>query len=130
MTEGVSDTTAAWEQDNPISEKPALEAELMAGGVSSRVSTRDERKSESADSDIGDVDKLPVPQHIHISNITCDSFKISWNMDSRGQDRITHYFIDLNKKEDKSSNKFKHMVRHSTDDLVVHSRWGILVFAG
>ncbi|XP_015255697.1 PREDICTED: phytanoyl-CoA hydroxylase-interacting protein-like [Cyprinodon variegatus] len=67
------------------------------------------RESESADSDIGDVDKLPVPQHIHISNITCDSFKISWNMDSRGQDRITHYFIDLNKKEDKSSNKFKHM---------------------
>ncbi|MEQ2178832.1 hypothetical protein GOODEAATRI_018336, partial [Goodea atripinnis] len=69
----------------------------------------DRPELESADSGIADVDELPVPQHILISNITCDSFKISWNMDSRGQDRITHYFIDLNKKEDKSSNKFKHM---------------------
>ncbi|KAM4525708.1 phytanoyl-CoA hydroxylase-interacting protein-like isoform 1-T1 [Fundulus diaphanus] len=69
----------------------------------------DRPESESADSGIGDVDELPVPQHILISNITCDSFKIRWDMDSRGQDRITHYFIDLNKKEDKSSNKFKHM---------------------
>lgn len=68
-------------------------------------------ESESADSGIGDGDELPVPQQILISNVTCDSFKISWNMESRGQDRITHYFVDLNKKEDKSSNKFKHMVR-------------------
>ncbi|KAM4525206.1 phytanoyl-CoA hydroxylase-interacting protein-like isoform 2-T2 [Odontesthes bonariensis] len=52
---------------------------------------------------------LPVPQQILISSITCDSFRISWDMESRGQDRITHYFIDLNKKEDKRSNKFKHM---------------------
>ncbi|XP_047464985.1 phytanoyl-CoA hydroxylase-interacting protein-like isoform X2 [Mugil cephalus] len=29
-------------------------------------------------------------------------------MEGRGRDRITHYFIDLNKKENKSSNKFKH----------------------
>uniref|UniRef100_A0A1A7X147 Phytanoyl-CoA 2-hydroxylase interacting protein-like a n=2 Tax=Iconisemion striatum TaxID=60296 RepID=A0A1A7X147_9TELE len=64
---------------------------------------------ESAGSRVGDVDNLPVPQRIQISYITCDSFKISWDMDSRGQDRITHYFIDLNKKEGRSSNKFKHM---------------------
>lgn len=66
--------------------------------------------AQSADSDIGDVDDLPVPQQIRITNITCDSFKISWDMDSRGRDRITHYFIDLNKKENMSSNKFKHKV--------------------
>ncbi|KAM6897558.1 phytanoyl-CoA hydroxylase-interacting protein-like [Xenentodon cancila] len=65
--------------------------------------------AESADSSIGDVDDLPVPQQIQISSITCDSFKIIWNMDSRGRDRITHYFMDLNKKEDKRSNQFKHM---------------------
>lgn len=66
--------------------------------------------AQSADSGIRDVDDLPVPQQIRITNITCDSFKISWDMDSRGQDRITHYFIDLNKKENMSSNKFKHKV--------------------
>lgn len=66
--------------------------------------------TESADSGPGGVDDLPVPQQIRISNITCDSFRISWDMDSRGRDRITHYFIDLNKKENKDSNKFKHKV--------------------
>lgn len=66
--------------------------------------------TESADSSTGDVDELPVPQQIQISNITCDSFKISWDMDSGGRERITHYFIDLNKKESKKENKFKHKV--------------------
>lgn len=74
--------------------------------------------SESADSSIGDVDDLPVPQQIRISNITCDSFKISWDMDSTGRERITHYFIDLNKKENKNSNKFKHKVGQLID-----TRW-------
>ncbi|KAM4623449.1 phytanoyl-CoA hydroxylase-interacting protein-like [Polymixia lowei] len=54
------------------------------------------------------MEDLPVPQQIRISNITCDSFKISWDMETRGRERITHYFIDLNKKENKNSNKFKH----------------------
>ncbi|XP_062382487.1 phytanoyl-CoA hydroxylase-interacting protein-like isoform X2 [Sardina pilchardus] len=54
------------------------------------------------------MEELPVPQHIKISNITCDSFKICWDMDARAKERITHYFIDLNKKENKNSNKFKH----------------------
>ncbi|XP_030257278.1 phytanoyl-CoA hydroxylase-interacting protein-like isoform X1 [Sparus aurata] len=68
----------------------------------------DREGTESADSGIGDVDDLPVPQQIRISSITCDSFKISWDMESRGRDRITHYFIDLNKTENKKENKFKH----------------------
>ncbi|XP_056153632.1 phytanoyl-CoA hydroxylase-interacting protein-like [Lampris incognitus] len=68
----------------------------------------DREGTKSADSGIGELDDLPVPQQIRICNITCDSFKISWDMDTRGRERITHYFIDLNKKENKNSNKFKH----------------------
>ncbi|KAM9424110.1 phytanoyl-CoA hydroxylase-interacting protein-like [Pholidichthys leucotaenia] len=68
----------------------------------------DNQVTKSADGSIGGVDELPVPQQIRITNITCDSFKISWNMVVRGQDQITHYFIDLNKRENMSSNKFKH----------------------
>ncbi|XP_054885489.1 phytanoyl-CoA hydroxylase-interacting protein-like isoform X2 [Poeciliopsis prolifica] len=56
----------------------------------------------------GSMEELPVPQNIKISNITCDSFKICWDMEARSKERITHYFIDLNKKENKNSNKFKH----------------------
>lgn len=56
------------------------------------------------------MEELPVPQNIKISNITCDSFKICWDMEARSKERITHYFIDLNKKENKNSNKFKHKV--------------------
>lgn len=62
---------------------------------------------ESADPGHGDGGGLPVPRQIQISNITCDSFWISWDMEARGQDRITHYFIDLNKRENRDANKFK-----------------------
>ncbi|XP_058263061.1 phytanoyl-CoA hydroxylase-interacting protein-like isoform X2 [Hemibagrus wyckioides] len=64
--------------------------------------------NKSQDSGIAEMEELPVPQNIKISNITCDSFKICWDMDSRAKERITHYFIDLNKKENKNANKFKH----------------------
>lgn len=66
--------------------------------------------NKSQDSGIAEMEELPVPHNIKISNITCDSFKISWDMDSKSKERITHYFIDLNKKENKNSNKFKHKV--------------------
>ncbi|XP_030631623.1 phytanoyl-CoA hydroxylase-interacting protein-like [Chanos chanos] len=68
----------------------------------------DREGNKSQDSGIAEMEELPVPRHIQISNITCDSFKICWEMDSRAKERITHYFIDLNKKENKNSNKFKH----------------------
>ncbi|XP_076154633.1 phytanoyl-CoA hydroxylase-interacting protein-like isoform X1 [Alosa pseudoharengus] len=68
----------------------------------------DREGNKSQDSGIAEMEELPVPQHIKISNITCDSFKICWDMDARAKERITHYFIDLNKKENKNSNKFKH----------------------
>ncbi|XP_020337519.1 phytanoyl-CoA hydroxylase-interacting protein-like isoform X1 [Oncorhynchus nerka] len=64
--------------------------------------------NKSQDSGIVEMEELPVPQNIKISNITCDSFKICWDMEPRVKERITHYFIDLNKKENKNSNKFKH----------------------
>lgn len=67
-----------------------------------------ERDGKSQDGSISEVEELPVPQNIKISNITCDSFKICWDMEARSKERITHYFIDLNKKENKNSNKFKH----------------------
>lgn len=63
--------------------------------------------AEPADPGHVDGSGLPVPQLVQISNITCDSFWISWDMESRGQDRITHYFIDLNKRENEEDNKFK-----------------------
>lgn len=78
--------------------------------------------TDSADCSTGDVDELLVPQQIRISSITCDSFKISWDMDSRGQKRITHYFIDLNKKENKKENKFKHRVG-ATESVQLLDHW-------
>ncbi|KFM12198.1 Phytanoyl-CoA hydroxylase-interacting protein [Aptenodytes forsteri] len=53
---------------------------------------------------------LSTPKNIEINNITCDSFRISWAMEKGDLERVTHYFIDLNKKENKNSNKFKHRV--------------------
>lgn len=53
---------------------------------------------------------LSTPHSIEINNITCDSFRISWAMGDSDLERVTHYFIDLNKKENKNSNKFKHRV--------------------
>ncbi|KAM6996958.1 phytanoyl-CoA hydroxylase-interacting protein-like [Tautogolabrus adspersus] len=64
--------------------------------------------SKAQDGSLSELEELPVPQNIKISNITCDSFKICWDMEARSKERITHYFIDLNKKENKNSNKFKH----------------------
>ncbi|XP_076834193.1 phytanoyl-CoA 2-hydroxylase interacting protein-like a isoform X1 [Brachyhypopomus gauderio] len=66
-----------------------------------------ERDGKTEDSGVVGME-LPVPVNIQISNITCDSFKICWDTDAHTKDKITHYFIDLNKKETKSSNKFKH----------------------
>lgn len=66
--------------------------------------------NKSLDSGIAEMEELPVPQNIKISNITCDSFKICWDMEPKARERITHYFIDLNKKENKNANKFKHKV--------------------
>jgi len=56
----------------------------------------------------GSMELLSTPHSIEVNNITCDSFRISWAMENSDLERVTHYFIDLNKKENKNSNKFKH----------------------
>ncbi|XP_055792016.1 phytanoyl-CoA hydroxylase-interacting protein-like [Salvelinus fontinalis] len=68
----------------------------------------DREGNNSQDSSIAEKEDLPVPQNVKITNITCDSFKINWDMECGAKDRITNYFIDLNKKEHNISNKFKH----------------------
>lgn len=61
---------------------------------------------------------LSTPHSIEINNITCDSFRISWAMEDSDLERVTHYFIDLNKKENKNSNKFKHRVSKRRPDTL------------
>lgn len=78
--------------------------------------------SKSQDGSITETEELPVPQNIKISNITCDSFKICWDMEPRSKERITHYFIDLNKKENKNSNKFKHKVTLTLEQMDILGR--------
>ncbi|KAL0964706.1 hypothetical protein UPYG_G00327850 [Umbra pygmaea] len=88
---------------------PVSPCEEMIKNLSLDALQLNEREgNKSQDSGIAEMEELPVPQNIKINNITCDSFKISWDMDPRAKDRITNYFIDLNKKENKNSNKFKH----------------------
>lgn len=66
----------------------------------------------------GSMELLSTPHSIEVNNITCDSFRISWAMENSDLERVTHYFIDLNKKENKNSNKFKHRVSTSSSHLL------------
>ncbi len=52
-------------------------------------------------------------------------------MDSRSKERITHYFIDLNKKENKNANKFKHKVCVHRSSVFTDSYtfWSDLIFS-
>lgn len=67
---------------------------------------------------------LSTPHSIEVNNITCDSFRISWAMENSDLERVTHYFIDLNKKENKNSNKFKHRVSEGAECLFPTPRSG------
>uniref|UniRef100_A0A8D0CMZ6 Phytanoyl-CoA hydroxylase-interacting protein n=3 Tax=Scleropages formosus TaxID=113540 RepID=A0A8D0CMZ6_SCLFO len=51
---------------------------------------------------------LSIPQNIQISEVTCDSFRIGWDMAPEDTGRVTHYFIDLSRKEGRDPNRFKH----------------------
>lgn len=64
---------------------------------------------------------LSTPHSIEVNNITCDSFRISWAMENSDLERVTHYFIDLNKKENKNSNKFKHRVSEGPGAPLPHT---------
>ncbi|MFT7813484.1 hypothetical protein Z043-121284 [Arapaima gigas] len=51
---------------------------------------------------------LSTPHNIQISEVTCDSFRIGWDMAPEDLGRVTHYFIDLSRKEGRDPNRFKH----------------------
>ncbi|MBN3317480.1 PHYIP protein, partial [Atractosteus spatula] len=51
---------------------------------------------------------LSTPHNIQITEVTCDSFKIAWEMHPKDAGKVTHYFIDLSRKEAKDPNRFKH----------------------
>ncbi|CAL8247599.1 unnamed protein product [Merluccius merluccius] len=51
---------------------------------------------------------LSTPHNIQICEVTCDSFRIVWDMSPEDTARATHFFIDLSRKESKDPNRFKH----------------------
>lgn len=53
---------------------------------------------------------LSTPCNIKICEVTCDSFRIMWDMTPEDSARATHYFIDLSRKENRDPNRFKHRV--------------------
>lgn len=54
---------------------------------------------------------LATPCNIQICEVTCDSFRIVWDMTPEDTARATHFFIDLSRKECRDPNRFKHRVR-------------------
>lgn len=54
---------------------------------------------------------LVTPCNIRICEVTCDSFRIVWDMTPEDTARATHFFIDLSRKESTDPNRFKHRVR-------------------
>ncbi|XP_028851881.1 phytanoyl-CoA hydroxylase-interacting protein [Denticeps clupeoides] len=57
---------------------------------------------------MADLDQLSTPCDVQICDVTCDSFRIAWEMSTEDTDRVTHYFIDLRRKEGGEQNRFKH----------------------
>lgn len=53
---------------------------------------------------------LSTPCNIQICEVTCDSFRIMWDMTPEDTARATHFFIDLSRKESRDPNRFKHRV--------------------
>ncbi|XP_060786646.1 phytanoyl-CoA hydroxylase-interacting protein [Neoarius graeffei] len=54
------------------------------------------------------VDLLSTPHNVQISEVTCDSFHVAWEMTPEDAGRVTHYFIDLSRKAGGERNRFKH----------------------
>ncbi|KAK7934189.1 hypothetical protein WMY93_005085 [Mugilogobius chulae] len=51
---------------------------------------------------------LCTPCNIQICEVTCDSFRIMWDMTPEDTARATHFFIDLSRKDHRDPNRFKH----------------------
>lgn len=56
-------------------------------------------------------DALSTPCNVQISEVTCDSFRAAWAMTPVDTARVTHYFIDLSRKEGAERNRFRNRVR-------------------
>lgn len=63
---------------------------------------------------------LATPCNIQICEVTCDSFRIVWDMPPEDTARATHFFIDLSRKESRDPNRFKHRVRPSQSSSPHH----------
>lgn len=59
---------------------------------------------------MAELDLLSTPHNIQISEVTCDSFRIAWETAHEDTVRVTHYFIDLRRKEGGEQNRFKNRV--------------------
>ncbi|KAK7135274.1 hypothetical protein R3I94_014054 [Phoxinus phoxinus] len=58
---------------------------------------------------MAEADLLSTPHNIQISEVSCDSFRITWETaPDEDTSRLTHYFIDLSRKEGSEPNRFKH----------------------
>nr|XP_055023663.1 phytanoyl-CoA hydroxylase-interacting protein [Misgurnus anguillicaudatus]XP_055023664.1 phytanoyl-CoA hydroxylase-interacting protein [Misgurnus anguillicaudatus] len=57
---------------------------------------------------MAEMELLSTPHNIQISEVSCDSFRIAWEMAHEDIARVTHYFIDLSRKEGSEQNRFKH----------------------
>lgn len=69
---------------------------------------------------------LATPCNIQICEVTCDSFRIMWDMTSEDTARATHFFIDLSRKESGDPNRFKHRVWQSETAAPAHVPCSIL----
>lgn len=54
------------------------------------------------------MESLSTPCNIQICEVTCDSFRIMWDMTPEDTARATHFFIDLSRKQSSDPNRFKH----------------------
>ncbi|XP_062854734.1 phytanoyl-CoA hydroxylase-interacting protein [Trichomycterus rosablanca] len=56
---------------------------------------------------MAELDVLSTPCNVQISEVTCDSFRVAWEITPEDAARVTHYFIDLSRKEGAERNRFK-----------------------
>ncbi|XP_076846335.1 phytanoyl-CoA hydroxylase-interacting protein [Brachyhypopomus gauderio] len=57
---------------------------------------------------MAEMELLSAPHNIQIIEVTCDSFRLTWEMTPQDMARVTHYFIDLSRKEGGEQKHFKH----------------------
>uniref|UniRef100_A0A4W4FMC8 Phytanoyl-CoA hydroxylase-interacting protein n=3 Tax=Electrophorus electricus TaxID=8005 RepID=A0A4W4FMC8_ELEEL len=66
------------------------------------------KKKERKERVMAEMEVLSAPLNIQIIEVTCDSFRVTWEMTPQDKARVTHYFIDLSRKEGGEQKHFKH----------------------